>query len=107
MISILVGIAAGLIYAWAINPLQYVDAVPSTLRDDYRADLVLMVAEVYQSDSDLEHARSSLKQLMGSEPPMRSVQQAIITAQELGYPSRDLETLANLAINLEKAGSTP
>ncbi len=36
MVSILVGLALGVIYGWVINPVQYVDTPPSNLRADYK-----------------------------------------------------------------------
>ena len=43
-LSIALGLAAGLYYGWVINPVEYVNTTPDTLRVDYQADYVLMVA---------------------------------------------------------------
>ena len=43
----------GLFYGWVVNPVEYVDIAPESLRVDYKTDYVLMVAEAYQVDHDL------------------------------------------------------
>ena len=40
--AILVGAGLGLLYGWVINPVDYVDTTPDTLRIDYKTDYVLM-----------------------------------------------------------------
>lgn len=94
--SILVGIAIGLLYGWVINPGVEIQAPASTLRADYRTDAVLMVAEIYAAEQNLDQAAERLR-LFGESDPLRIVQQAILTAQDLNYPAADITLLANLA----------
>ena len=75
-ITIALGFGAGLYYGWRIDPVEYVDTEPDSLRADYQADYVLMVAEAYQGDGDLELARTRLKAL-ASQPPAEIVAAAI------------------------------
>ena len=82
IIALVVGIAFGLIYGWAIDPIEYVDVTPNILREDYRVDYVLMTAEAYQTDFDSETAARRLA-ILGSESP------AIITASALDYATRN------------------
>lgn len=105
-VSILAGLAAGIYYGWLINPVQYVDTPPSNLRADYKADYALMAAEIYAADGDLTMASYRLTWL-GEVTPLRAVQQAIITGQELGYTEKDIELLANLGDALQKIQPTP
>jgi len=109
-VSILVGLALGVVYGWVINPVQYVDTPPSNLRADYKADYTLMVAEIYAADNDLTLASYRLTRL-GDLTPLRSVQQAIITGQQLDYSEHDISLLAKLAETLQAltptAGGTP
>lgn len=95
-ISILFGVALGLLYGWVINPGAEIQAPASTLRADYRTDTVLMVAEIYASEQDPAQAIEQLK-LLGEDDPLYIVQQAILTAQDLNYPAVDITLLANLA----------
>jgi len=64
-IAVLAGIALGLVYGWVIAPVQYTDVTPNILREDYRADYVLMVAEAHQSEQDPEMAARRLA-ILGS-----------------------------------------
>ncbi len=96
LLAILVGIAAGLYYGWVLNPTQPGASALPVLRQDYRTDYVLMVAETYQANSDLAMAVSRLAPL-GPETPARLAQQAILTARELNYSNQDVESLARLS----------
>jgi hypothetical protein len=65
-IALLIGIALGLVYGWKISPVQYTDVPPTILREDYRADYVLMVAEAHQHEQNPEAAARRLA-IFGSE----------------------------------------
>jgi len=93
-VAIAVGVGIGLYYGWGVSPVSYVDTAPNTLREDYKADFVLMVAEAYQADGDLEAARRELA-LLGSDAPA-VVQQAIAFGAAHGYASQDLFVLREL-----------
>ena len=99
-VAILIGAGLGLLYGWLINPVRYVNTTPDNLRSDYKADYVLMVAEIYKSDQNLTLATRRLA-LLGSEPPLRQVQKAILTAQQLAYSSQDMDVLGSLSLDLE------
>ena len=55
-LALAAGIGLGLLYGWVIDPVDFVDLTPETLRADYRADYILMVAEAYDSEHDLDLA---------------------------------------------------
>jgi hypothetical protein len=99
-IAIALGIAGGIAYGWLVNPVKYVNTPLYSLREDYKADYVLMVAEAYQNEHDLMTAKDDLVKLQ-DETPVRLVQQAVITGQELGYSSRDIELLGKLLQDLQ------
>ncbi len=84
-LAILIGLSAGLYYAWLVNPVQVVDTTPDTLRIDYRADYTLMVAEIFEMEQDPAEAARRLGRL-GSEPPAQIVQQAIIYYEQAALP---------------------
>lgn len=100
ILAILAGIAAGLFYAWKVNPVKIVDTTPETLRIDYKTDYVLMVAESYRSDRDLGLAQERLA-LLGSLPPGDIVQQAIQFAERNGYIAADLAQMQALTQALQ------
>lgn len=55
-----------------------------------------MVAESYVENSNLTLATYQLA-FLGADEPLRYVQQAIINAEQIGFPAADIATLANLA----------
>jgi len=67
-----VGLGLGLLYAWVISPVQYVDTAPNTLRSDYQAAYVLLAARAYRVDGDLGRARTRLA-LLELKNPAESV----------------------------------
>jgi len=105
LLGAVIGLAAGMIYGWIVNPVEYVDTTPGSLRDDYRTEYILMVAEAYRGDGDLDLARVRLAAL-GPEPPPDLVVQAIEFGVERQFPRLDLETLNLLALALRAASPT-
>lgn len=101
VVMIAIGAGAGIFYGWVLRPTQ-TSALPlHTLRSDYKADYVLMTAEIYQQDGDLTAAVARLS-VLEDTPPLRQVQQAILTGQQLGYARSDIEILAYLFQGLQK-----
>jgi len=107
VVAIAVGMTAGLLFGWKFFPGQPAETSPDTLRTDYRTDLVLMTAEIYQQEGDPATAALRLAEIDSSISPLRVVQQAIITAQELGYAQSDIELLARLFQALQSWAPTP
>jgi hypothetical protein len=99
-IAILVGLGLALLYGWVLSPVEYVDTTPNTLRADFRTDFVLMTAETYQGEQNIENAARRLA-LLGSQPPSESAAQALKFAQQNGYASADITLLQNLTLALQ------
>lgn len=95
ILAILTGIILGLVYGWVINPASDSSVTPEGLRIDYRTDFVLMIAEAYQLDGNLDNAIARLNSL-GGPSPLEITLQALIFAQEIGYTQDDLGKLQNL-----------
>lgn len=89
------GLVAGLIYGWNIAPVEYVDTTPDTLHAEYRSDYVLMVAEAYQSEGNLELAARRLA-LLGSAHPAEIAAKALAHIQENDPTETDVERLKKL-----------
>ena len=90
------GIGLGLFYGWVIDPIDFVDLTPETLRADFRADYVLMVAEAYQTERDLDLAARRLA-IFGSAPPADIVARALQFGPSAGYSPSELSSLEALA----------
>lgn len=104
-LAIALGLVAGLFYGWMVNPGQAKNTTLSSLRSDYKADYVLMVAEAYPQQGDVADAILILQQLDRSDP-LLVVQNALQTAQQLGYSQTDLQSIAGLEIRLRQAAGT-
>lgn len=96
IIVIIFGIALGLLYGWLIDPVDFVDTTPNTLRADYKADYVLMVAEIYSIDRNAEGAVNRLV-FLGEPSPVDGVENAMIFAVDAGYAAEDLRKLRDLS----------
>jgi hypothetical protein len=100
LIAILIGLALGLIYGWLINPVEYVDTSPATLRIDYKTDYILMIAESFQKEGDLALVAYRLA-LLGDTPPYEMVNQAILFAKKAGYSETDITLMQALMDSLQ------
>jgi hypothetical protein len=104
LIGIAVGLAAGMAYAWAIDPVEYLDTAPASLRSDFRADYMALIASAYSATGDLPRARARMALLTDSEPADTL---AALAQQGLaqGRPQSEVRALAILAAAL--SGKAP
>ncbi len=107
VIMIALGAGGGILYGWVLRPVQASGFNLDTLRSDYKADFVLMTAEIHRQDGDLTAAAERLARLDEGTSALRVVQQAILTAQTVGYARSDIETLAALFQALQKGSPPP
>jgi len=100
LLSILLGLGVGLYIGWVVSPVQYVDTDPTSLRQTYKDDYILMIATVYSQTGDLAVARTRLASLGFSDfgPAVAAVAHRSIAAQK---PEADLRRLARLAAALK------
>ena len=105
-VAIATGIALGGLYGWVIRPVEAEGLPPAFLREDYKADYALMVAEAYQTDGDLALAAHQLAFLNG-ESPQETVRQALAFAANAPYAEADQVLLQNLARDLSTYEPTP
>lgn len=91
-IAILIGITLGFLYGWVLDPVDYVDTTPDSLRQDYQADYVLMVAEAYQAERDPTVSAARLA-FLGIVEPLELVSNTFEFAKEVGYNETDLSKL--------------
>jgi hypothetical protein len=93
------GIGFGLLYGWVIDPVDFVDLTPDTLRADFRADYILMVAEAYKAENDLDLAARRLA-IFGSDPPAEIAAQALPFGPSAGFSPSEISTLEELVAAL-------
>jgi hypothetical protein len=108
------GIVLGLFYAWVVDPVEYLNTTPDTLKIDYQADYVLMVAEAYSAGQDLSLAESRLSLLLpSSQAPSEGVAAAVVEVVEQAirsaepyYNEADLTLMRSLHQDLQAAGNS-
>lgn len=94
------GLAMGLAYGWVIDPVEFIDTTPDTLRADYRADYVLMVAEAFRVEQDPELAARRLA-VIGSQPPGDIAGEGMDLARQLGFNAADLDLMQSLTTAMQ------
>jgi len=99
IIAILLGAAGGLVLGWLYLPSEIGSTRLQDLRADYKADYVLMVAEVYAAEGDIENALALLEEL-NPENPLRAVQQGLLTAQQMGFENWEMRYIADLELGI-------
>ena len=70
--GLVLGFALGLLYAWLINPVSYIDTSPSTLRQDYRDHYRLLIARAFAFNQDKGRASARLG-LLGDDDPVQAL----------------------------------
>ena len=101
LLAILAGIGLGLWVGWGLAPVRYSAFGPDALRQDYRTDIVLMTAEIYEVEGDLAMALAQLA-FLGDDSPKAQVQNAIAFAQDAGYSPDDLARMLILSEDIGK-----
>ena len=100
-LAMLVGIGAGLAFGWMMMPPAAPRNAPlASLRADFKTDLVLMVAEEFQTAPDSMQALTQLDKLDESDP-ITLLGNSIQYAQAIGYPEEDLKLMQDLLNNID------
>jgi hypothetical protein len=100
IIAAILGAALGVVYGWVLDPIEYTDVTPNILREDYRVDYVLMVAEAHQSEQDPELAARRLA-ILGSEPPAQIVSASLDFANKNGFSQNEISKLQDLLTSMQ------
>jgi len=98
ILGLAVGAGIGLTVGW-IAPISSPQAAPSVLSAEWQSDWVLMTAQAYSLDGDLNLARQRLVLLGEGDPGVRVAQRGEQALAE-GLPPAYLGTLARLAAAL-------
>ena len=105
-LALSLGIAAGLAYGWIIDPVDFYDLTPDTLRADYRADYVLMTAEAYRVEQDPGLAARRLA-VFGSQSPVSIAASGLEYAQANGFSDSDVVLIKELVTALQAWSGIP
>lgn len=105
-LALSLGALVGVAYGWIVQPVEFVETAPDSLRRDFRTDYVLMVAEAYSEGQDIEQAQRRLAAL-GPESPASIASDALDYALAQDFSPPDIERLQRLLEDLEQASVTP
>ncbi|MEA4907093.1 MAG: hypothetical protein GYA17_20395 [Chloroflexi bacterium] len=97
--GLVLGILLGLVYAWVISPVEFIDTAPAALRPEYRDQYRNLIAQAYQADGDLGRARSRLE-LLGDERPATVLSDQAERLLAAGGSAAEAQALAHLAADL-------
>ena len=90
------GGGAGLAFGWMMMPPAAPTNTPlDSLRADFKTDLVLMVAEDFQTEPNPMQALGQLDRLDEGDP-ITLLGNSIQYAQAIGYPEEDLNLMRDL-----------
>jgi len=106
IIALIAGIALGLTYGWVIDPVDFFDLTPDTLRADYKADYVLMVAEAYRFNRDPGIAARHLA-VFGSQSPSAIAANGLEYARLNGFDDSDTALIQELVTGLQAWSGIP
>jgi hypothetical protein len=70
------GLALGLLYAWVLAPVQYVDTAPASLRADFKDQFRIMIAAAESANGNLPRAQARLALLGDPDPSAALMEQS-------------------------------
>jgi hypothetical protein len=100
IIALIIGVGIGLAYGWLIDPVDFFDLTPDTLRADYKTDYVLMTAEAYRAEQDPGLAARRLA-IFGSQSPTAIASEGLAYARANGFPDADIVLIQELVTAMQ------
>ena len=100
LIALAVGAGLGLAYGRFVDPVEYFDLTPDTLRADYKADYVLMVAEAYRAEQDPGLAARRLA-ILDSKSPSSIASEGLAYARANGFADSDISLIQELVTGMQ------
>jgi len=96
----------GLAYGWLIDPADFFDLTPDTLRADYKADYVLMTSEAYRVELDPGLAARRLA-IFGSQSPSAIAADGLVYARANGFADEDVVLMQELVTAMQAWSGIP
>jgi hypothetical protein len=103
LISLVIGLALGLGYAWLIDPVTFSESSPAQVTQAYRKAWLLMAAEAYAQDGDWERTQIRIEALR--DPNIAQTLATTFDQVNAAGPNAEARALARLADRLSV--STP
>jgi len=96
----------GLAYGWYIDPIDFFDLTPDTLRADYKADYVLMTAEAFRFEQDPGLAARRLA-IFGAQSPSSIAADGLDYARANGFADSDIVLIQEMVTSLQAWSGLP
>jgi hypothetical protein len=100
LFALMIGIGIGIAYGWYLDPVEYFDLPPDTLRADFKADYVLMTAEAYRVEQDPGLAARRLA-VFGTKSPSAIAADGLAYARANGFSDSDITLIQELVTALQ------
>ena len=100
ILALIAGIGIGVFYGWYVDPVDFFDLSPDTLRDDFKADYVLMTAEAYRSEQDPGLAARRLA-IFGVKSPSAIAADGLAYARSNGFSDSEIALMRELVTALQ------
>jgi len=97
--GVVLGIILGILFAWVISPVEYVDTAPESLKDEFKAQYRVLIASAYVANGDLVRAKARLELLGEADIYMIVAEQAQQMLAE-GGSVEEAQALGRLALAL-------
>lgn len=102
--GLVIGIAAGLFFAWVIQPMGFAKSEPASLRSDYKERYRVLIAAAFEANGDLLRARARLEKL-GDDDLYRTLSEQAQHYLASQGDTEEARALGNLAVALGRTGS--
>ncbi len=99
LIALIAGVGVGLILGWYVWPVNYTEAAPSRMRQDWKDEAIWMAAQAFAYDRNLEAAQARLSPL-GFDDLGQAVLRRAELAIDQNLSPRHITSLARLAAAL-------
>ena len=97
--GVVLGIILGILFAWVISPVKYVDTAPESLKDEFKDQYRILIASAYVANGDLVRAKARLELLDEADIYLVVAEQAQQMLAE-GGSVEEAQALGRLALAL-------
>ena len=97
--GVVLGIILGILFAWVISPVEYVDTAPESLKDEFKDQYRVLIASAYVANGDLVRAKARLGLLDEADIYLVVAEQAQQMLAE-GGSVEEAQALGRLALAL-------
>ncbi|MCK5314403.1 MAG: hypothetical protein KAJ53_04745 [Anaerolineales bacterium] len=103
--GLVIGVVIGLLYAWTVQPVQYTNTTPASLRPNFKDQYRSLIALAYLTNSDMVRAKARLELLKDEDAYRALAEQAQRTLAEGGF-LQEARALGLLAASLGQGSAT-